>query len=70
MNWLKAHWKTIAGAACGVVAVGVGTVNPVAGLAVGAVCGAAFGRDATVLGQKLAQLVADLGKSGDDKKGK
>ena len=67
MNWLKTHWKTIAGAACGAAAVGVATINPVAGLALGAVCGAAFGRDATVLGQKLTQLVADLGKSGKGK---
>jgi len=67
-SWLSKHWKTIGGAVCGAAAAGIATVNPVAGLALGAVCGGVFGRDAATLGQKLAELVKDLGKADAGKK--
>ncbi len=67
-DFFAKHWKMIAGAVCGAAAVGVGTVNPAAGLALGAVCGAAFGRDAAVVGQQVAELLKKLDDAASEKK--
>lgn len=48
MDWIKAHWKKIAGAACGVATVVLVPVNASAAAALGVVCGAAFGSDVDV----------------------
>lgn len=48
MDWLKNHWKKIAGVACGVATVVLVPVNASAAAALGVVCGAAFGSDAQV----------------------
>jgi hypothetical protein len=59
MKWLRKHWKTIAGAVCGAAAPVVAvTVNPIAGVALGAVCTAAFGANATKVGEQLGKPVA------------
>jgi hypothetical protein len=61
MNWFKRNWKTLAGVACGAGSVAVGVfVNPVAGAALGAVCGGVFGAKATGIGQSVANNVRDV----------
>jgi len=55
MSWLRRNWRSVAGALCGASSVAVGiAVNPVAGLALGTVCTAAFGHAATK-SRELAQ---------------
>lgn len=61
MSWLKRNWKMIAGGACGAASTAVAAfVNPVAGIALGAVCTAAFGAHATSLGQELTRRVLEV----------
>lgn len=61
MSWFKRNWKTIAGALCGGASVAVGVyVNPIAGIALGSVCNAAFGAHATTLGQDLTRRALEV----------
>lgn len=67
MEWFKAHWKKVAGVACGVATVVLLPINPAASATLGVVCGAAFGSDPQI-GAAIAQAVRDTisgkGKSG------
>lgn len=60
-TWFKRNWKTLAGVACGAGSVAAGVlVNPMAGAALGAVCGYIFGSKPTSIGQGVANSVRDV----------
>lgn len=65
-NWFKRNWKTLAGVACGAGSVAVGVlVNPLAGAALGSICGGIFGAKATSVGQQVANVFAEAKKKAD-----
>lgn len=65
-SFFKKHWKTIAGIGCGAGSVAVGVfVNPLAGLALGSVCGGIFGAKATGVGQQVANVFVEAKKKAD-----
>lgn len=67
MAWLKRHWRKIAGVTCGAASVALLPISPAASVALGTVCGAAFGSDADI-GRVIATGVRDAFRKGEARK--